>query len=1113
MAKSGDKLNDEFASVEKHQKRINVLSNAWGKTISKVKGVFSSLAGKVAGVFSIAAIIDATKLTLEYNTKLKSLSYQMGEAGKTTGQLTNAMYSVAKATGISVDKAGDLVIALRKMRVPTKDIAELGSTTQKVSEITGMTAESTQRLTGELIRTGKMGVKSTESILASMVKVQRVIGLTNNEMEQLNETIISSTRILHQYGKSAGQIEKFNKGVVKLAGAFSSVGIKADEASQLVDQLLDPGRVQDNALLYARLGVSMKDALSGDVDPGMLAGKFKSLGTQLKGMSNAAASAYAKQLGKPLQTLRAMADIDMSKLNKSLEGGANASEAINKAWKQQLSPQQKFRKAMEQVKTTISSLLSKYVVPLLAKLTDFVEKNMGKIKSFMKNLPAIFEKVKNFVLKIFNKKTWLAAGAAFLMVIVLIRRKFLGVAADFSKTVEKGVSEALGMAVKKTKLLGKRVGQENARMIDIQTRIIQGKGYKTMQQAADKMEAMAESNLFPSVARMTKNTANWIRDISMGSRPLFKMDVLTKELNKHISQRVAMIQEEKAIQTGIYDVEIDKMNLTLSSLEKRRKELGIILKQDKNNLAAHGELSRIDKEIISTTKKLGKNEQEKLQTAQKYVALEEKFIKKLAPEEKKIKAEILITEQNALKASINSKNIRFSEISNYKEILASSEKIYKTELRQIEIDKASGQATADQLKRYREIQSELKNINNETMAINNEHNDLTSALENEKRQLSINAKQMIAIEKATGKTIKDISKIDIPLRPSFIQRSMNFIKAGFSSATGKLVTGWDKIKRSSKIIGMNIVKKLNPANWVKGIKAKLRGFGNKEAKATGGAMRGLGRKLGGLSMGIGLFFGLLMRIKPIQKLIGDILSEIGPVLSMVMKALTPLIETMVKMLVPIIIKILGYAVQILGLLIKTIGNLIKSMLEMPARIGITFRRIFQGETKAQAKIDLLKKQIELQATSKLYQFGNVLSKTGSELIKTGSILTKMNAEQIEQAKGATYGQTTKIKTPGVITATKAGRAIVTSTPGVKENRTAANTEKTAANTDDLLDLTKVNSKQDEERNSTLVEMKETLKKLVALQKQTQQKTRKYSTPGAAGGVAAGFDILEGTSSP
>lgn len=548
IGKSSGQINDTLEKTEKTQKRIIKETGKW-------KNAMKDLAGTFLKVFSVATVVDTAKGMMQVDKAMKQLSFRMGEAGKSTEILKNAVYDTAQTTGIAADKAAELVGQLRRLRVPSKDIGEMATNTARFAEITGASAASAATLAGELMRTGRLGSEATTNTLAGIVKVQRAFGLTEQEIEGLNDGLIESTKMLHQMGKNASEIAHFNKGVVKLAGAFTSVGISAQEANKFVSELLDPGRVEENALLYARLGVSLEDAFTGNVDPGMLAGRFKELGQELKGMSGPAAAAMAKQLGMPLGQLRAMADMDLSEIEKTLAGGGDGAAELADAHGQQLSAQEQLEKSVNRMQTTLQSMMDDIFMPIINKVVPIIQKVIGRITGFLQGIVR-----KN------PMKALLAIGGL-IVIIKLIRRKF-NQTADETETKFKSVATRIGESFRNAISGGIAMGAEKkSRALN---KTVGGGGGLTEKTAA--LSATAEQNY------------NLIKNQLMLEAEQIELGQL-KNLNEKRNLDFRINQLEEIERTGEQEWELNK-------LLKQRKGL-----QDTMTFSKDQELSYLQTEL------------------------------------------------------------------------------------------------------------------------------------------------------------------------------------------------------------------------------------------------------------------------------------------------------------------------------------------------------------------------------------------------------------------------------------------------------------------------------------------------------------------------------------
>jgi len=82
-----------------------------------------------------------------------------------------------------------------------------------------------------------------------------------------------------------------------MVSAMEKVGISAQEATSWIDKMLDPSKIEENIKAYSALGVSITDALTGDIDQSTLQDGLKEFGEKVKNMGAIAGKAYAEAMG------------------------------------------------------------------------------------------------------------------------------------------------------------------------------------------------------------------------------------------------------------------------------------------------------------------------------------------------------------------------------------------------------------------------------------------------------------------------------------------------------------------------------------------------------------------------------------------------------------------------------------------------------------------------------------------------------------------------------------------------------------------------------------------------------------------------------------------------
>ena len=290
-------MADEKNSIDKTTEKLGTFETIVKETGQEITKLIPTL-NTFFAAFGGAKIAAAGKQMLDFYQGFKNLSFQMGKSNTMSKEFLKNIYKVKSATGDTLENLNEITATLVKSRVEGgKSLEFLTKQVSYFAEATGAGVDTSSQLAGNLHRIGHLGPKSISSIMTSMLKTQRTFGLTSEEVVGLSQNIIETTTQLSNLGKTSSFIENFQQGTIKLAAAFRQVGLEASEATDIVDRLLDIDRLEENMLLYSKMGISIQDAVAGNIDPNMMTSRLQEVGQQIASMSRPAGAALARQMG------------------------------------------------------------------------------------------------------------------------------------------------------------------------------------------------------------------------------------------------------------------------------------------------------------------------------------------------------------------------------------------------------------------------------------------------------------------------------------------------------------------------------------------------------------------------------------------------------------------------------------------------------------------------------------------------------------------------------------------------------------------------------------------------------------------------------------------------
>lgn len=300
---------------------------------------------------SFTSISEMVRDLVSSNNQFHRLIVNAGSANISLANATKEVNNLQQGLGASFEDAQNVIGTLASKQY-VGNLGEAAQGAYSFARSTGLATDSVASLTVEFQKTGKLGSSAINSIYADMLKVQQSNGMTKEGMQAAANQIIKMTGNMRAFGKTEQEIRKMAAGTTQLVSSLEKVGISAQTATAWIDKLTDPERIEENIGLYSQLGISISDALSGNIDETQMQNGLKDFGEKVKSMGPIAGAAYAKAFGMTFNDVVKASD---------MEG------AVEK----QLTPQEK---ALDAIKE-----LTENTKTQSEKMTDYVNKLTGRL--------------------------------------------------------------------------------------------------------------------------------------------------------------------------------------------------------------------------------------------------------------------------------------------------------------------------------------------------------------------------------------------------------------------------------------------------------------------------------------------------------------------------------------------------------------------------------------------------------------------------------------------------------------------------------------------------------------------------------------------------------------
>lgn len=322
-------INDSNKTLEKDvnknltgtQKAVKAIGESIHDIASSVTGLGKILgAGALAGFFT-----NLVKDAIRLDNEMTKLSMQMGKGKEGIKELKGAVNGLQKEFGASYEEASNLVAALSEAKY-VGNIKEAAAAINLFSRATGTSSSSALQLTNVLSKGAGLSDKAITAMYAGMTKVQQKVGISKAGMEALTSSIQQAAVSMVAMGKTGGDIQKVTNNMTALVGALEKVGVSAQESTQLIGQLLDPDRIEDNIMLYSQLGISMEDALSGNINLDGMDNQLKEMAQRIVDMGPIAGSQFAKSMGMSYKQATQMAKMESGAMGEVADAAQTSEE-------------------------------------------------------------------------------------------------------------------------------------------------------------------------------------------------------------------------------------------------------------------------------------------------------------------------------------------------------------------------------------------------------------------------------------------------------------------------------------------------------------------------------------------------------------------------------------------------------------------------------------------------------------------------------------------------------------------------------------------------------------------------------------------------------------------
>ena len=420
LKKFGEAQAGNTNATKKHKKAVDELSESvkdLEKNSYKLKQVLSDSKDVFFGVFGVESIKvtgSLVKNVFKLESELHRSLVLAGKGKKEIKEYKNSYKELSASMGATYEESKKIVSKFAELQYvgSKQDLDKVTKSTYALSKAYGLNADEVASNSVELQKWGGLSADTTTAMYADIMKVSKATGLTKNGVTAVMKATTQWSGMLRAFGKAPADVQKYNLSLTKTVSALEKVGISASETTRLIEELTDPTKIEDNISKYTMLGISISDAISGNIDPEKAGEGLKAFGEKLKQMGPIAGAQYAQAMGISYKDAMKAASADMAEASQvEMTPEAKASEELRKSMEETKNVVEKINSMFEKIGGTVrkvfgvvlpflfNSIITRFAIPKLGKI---VSKNIEKIAD--ETAPAFFNKFRQEFKK-FRKET------------------------------------------------------------------------------------------------------------------------------------------------------------------------------------------------------------------------------------------------------------------------------------------------------------------------------------------------------------------------------------------------------------------------------------------------------------------------------------------------------------------------------------------------------------------------------------------------------------------------------------------------------------------------------------------------------------------------------------
>jgi len=385
VVKTTEKYTKAQQKAEKATDKLKQATDNLKNGLSDISKVYTSIS--LADISR--GLLDTAKNMVNLNSELHRTAINAGKGVEGLATYKKISNNLSIQLGATFEEAKKVTMELAKGQYAgtEKDISKAANASYMLSKAFGINAEEVTKNTIELQKWGQISANTTMAMYADITKVAQANGLTKEGVQEVMKATQNYSGVLKAFGKSPQDIQKMNLSLAKTVSVFEKVGISAQTTTEFIQKMLDPENIEANIPAYAALGVSITDAITGNIDQERMASGLKEFGEKLKTMGPIAGAAYAKAMGISYKDAIKASAADLQETAEvAMTPEEKATEQMKEMMEKTMDTTEQLNKVISQAGGMVRSLGPELLVGIATVGVFIKNKVNGKVVEFSKNL-------------------------------------------------------------------------------------------------------------------------------------------------------------------------------------------------------------------------------------------------------------------------------------------------------------------------------------------------------------------------------------------------------------------------------------------------------------------------------------------------------------------------------------------------------------------------------------------------------------------------------------------------------------------------------------------------------------------------------------------------------